>query len=407
MKLINKLKKEDGLSLISVAIGILILSMIMVSILSIYKAKEKSLIKARTTAKIFKIESAINQYYKIYGEYPKPADLSLGLVDADYGKQESWASIATVSLCSDVSWFTTDGICTTTNINTTAVVTGGVPFISLHLNIKDTIDYWGNKIIYVVTESKTNSATFTLSTGLITSRAFDEFRVLSDVSTETDLIIYSSGKNGRGGYNFEGTQLAACGILADGYEYENCDLDNTFMLDRNPNDLAAGSAFVEIIGTEFYDDIITAQEEERVGFWYPHQTTNNDIITPAERLGIGTKDPDFPIHIIGDLRVENNIKSKLICNGTGTICFDPELITGTKDEMKCDHDNSIYGNQPVVSIGNSRVDCASAANSAGNAIEGIKLKLNTTTFPATNCSATGKLAIGFNTTTGEAICVTP
>ncbi len=404
----KKIYCDKGFSLIGIAIGMIVAGLIIAGILAIAQAENANRKQANTAGNMTKIETAINQYYRLTGAYPKPANLSFNETNPNYGKEESWASPATIPQCSSATWFSTDGICRTTADPNIAAIVGAVPFATLQLNIEDSLDGWGNKIIYVVTEVKTDSSRFSDNNGVITSQALDINRIPTVVNNFTDFVLFSTGKTGRGGYGKDGIPVAPCGTLAQGFDNENCDFDSVFILEVNPNNLSIPNARSEVTGAGFYDDITEEQTQVPVSTWFPNLTNNLDIITLATRIGVGTTDPQVAIHVIGDVRIDGNVMSNNICDENNSNCFDPELITGTRPEMRCDNTDIMFGDQPMMEIANSKVGCASSVDAGGSLIDtnGNRLQLDMDIYNPADCYATGMLVTGFSAS-GDPICATP
>ena len=399
---------SKGFSLIETAIGMVVAGLIIAGILAMAQAENADRRQRYTSGNLAKIETAINQYYRLTGAYPRPANLSFNEINPNYGKEESWVNAAAIPQCSSATWFSTNGICRTTADPNIAAVVGAVPFAALQLNIEDSLDGWDNKIIYVVTEVKTDPSRFSDNNGVITSQALDINRVPTVVDNLTDFVLFSTGETGRGGYGKDGIPIAPCGTMAQGFDNENCDFDSVFILEVNPNNLSIPNARSEVAGAGFYDDITEEQAQVPISTWFPSLTNNADIITLATRIGIGTTNPQVSIHVVGDIRVDSNIMSSNICDENNNNCFEPELITGTRPEMRCDNTDIMFGEQPMMEVANSKVGCASSVDAGGTLIDvdGKRLQLDMNIYNPADCYATGMLVTGFNAS-GDPICTVP
>ena len=409
------LRVEDGISLIEMAIGLVVVGLVVTPVLQAYNVKIVQENHSGTEGVLSGVENAINQYYMSgNAHYPCPTNLFLGENDGDFGVSGD-CTLANINLCTDVAW-EAEGVCKTDD-TTDAVIIGGVPFASLKMQQEAAIDSWGNKIIYAVTFEQTDVATFENNDGQIRVNAVDNPAdvnagladgVPDELSNTIDFFLFSTGETGVGGYTKDGVSLTACGTAMDGYESENCNFDNRFFYDKDPDD-AAASSYSLVSGNGFYDDLVRAQELVPVNTWFQHPDNlaymDDFVLTASTRVGIGTANPGETIDVNGNLRAEGMVKAVGICNIDGAVCIDPELITGNKDQMKCDADDSMYGNQAVMRLANSRVSCNSTLNTVNSPIEGEGIAVDITVVKVEECDP-GELISGIDVN-GDIQCVIP
>ncbi len=402
--------KEDGISLIEVAIGLIIIGLIVTPLMQDYNIRIKKESRNITRGSLGNIQNSINQYYASgSGAYPCPASLILGENATNFGKAGD-CTLSNVKLCTDPLWLTNEGICKTDDTSN-AVIIGGVPFATLKMQQENSLDYWGNKIIYAVTFEQTNNATFVANSGQIRVNAVDdpvlvdqgfEDGIPEEKTSTIDFFLFSTGASGAGGFTKDGVNISACGAAINGYESENCDFDNRFFDDKN--------AFSEVVGTNFYDDITLEQESVPEATWFQHPDnalyTDDFVITLNDAIGIGTTTPSESIDVIGDIRTEGGVQSEAICDTNSANCFDPELITGTEDDMECDADLTLYGDQAVMRLANNRVYCSTTVDTSGNPIEGgVVIAIDTNVINVNTCG-TGELISGIDSN-GDFKCVIP
>ncbi len=411
---------EDGLSLIEMAIAILVVGLIVTPILQTYNTKIMQENLNESEAALVSVENAINQYLMSgNGHYPCPANLFSKEGDNDYGKSFENSSgdcaLDDIKLCTDSDW-KNDGVCKTDNDADKAVIIGGVPFSDIKIYQERSIDAWGNKIIYAVTFEQTDVATFGSNDGQIDVKSVDDpvkvnlgtaDGIPDVIASAMDFFIFSTGATGVGGYSKDGVALADCGDDGDGYESENCDFDNIFFYDANPDNKTA-NARSAVVGSRFFDDLTRAQESVPVDTWFQHPNnhiySNKFVLTSSRRVGIGTTTPSTTIDVEGDLRVEGMVKTRKVCDHDGN-CFDPELITGSKNSMKCDWDDSMYGHQAVMKLANSKVSCSSTLNTSSTPIEGEGIAVDTTVVQVKTCGS-GEMISGISAS-GELQCIIP
>ncbi|PCJ99513.1 MAG: hypothetical protein COA45_05605 [Zetaproteobacteria bacterium] len=438
----NTTRNEDGLTLIEVAIGLIVIGLIALPLMQAYKIELIQESRNRTRGSLANTESAINQFYGGGNfDYPCPASFTLQESDPDFGASGDCAVLANIKLCTSPLWPATEGICKTDN-TTDAVIIGAVPFSTLKIPQEHALDFWGNKIIYAVTFEQTEETTFLANNGTIRVEAVDnpgaiqiriengtaptlaDDGVPNEKTANVDFFLFSTGLTGVGGYTKDGILIQACGGAATGWEHENCDFDDIFFYDQNPID-DASSAFSEVPGFNFFDDMTRAQDSLPEQIWFPHPTYNPYLLTMSTRIGIGTASPQATIEVVGNIRTDGRLQSDQICDSIGNDCFDPELITGTMDAMKCDPSgDNMAGTQAVMRIADSQVYCNSPVYGTtdengnpiplpqqGEPIDGIALQVDTSVLsgnsgnPDGSCDP-GELISGINAS-GEIICTIP
>ncbi len=407
--LLNKIKqsilKEDGLSLVEASIGLIVLGLIIMPIIQAQKYEVVKKIRQVNYGAIQNSIDGINQYFEAgNGAYPCPASLILGEGDTNFGVSGD-CTISNVKLCTDPAWKTTEGICKTSN-GTDAIIIGGIPFATLGMPQEEALDYWGNKLIYAVTQTQTDNTTYVTNAGQIRIMGADdpvlvalgaEDGIPNQISSLYDIFIFSTGYNGNGGYTKDGIETTTCGDASSGYEYENCNFDNVFFIDENPdNDASIRS---DTFGANYFDDWTMAQEAPPITTWFKNENSMNYAMTLATRVGIGTANPEYALDVVGSVRAEptgggspdGNIITADICNDSSD-CFSPNLITAPTavPSMDC-RDTSTSINRVVTAIGNSAVTCDEV------------IDVPSSTFSNQNCAVIGKSAIGIDAS-GGLIC---
>ncbi len=413
--------RQEGLTLVDAAIGLIVLGLLVAPLLEAHKNNVIRETKLQTRSSIANIQNAINQYHANGAKaYPCPASVSAGEGDANFGEQGN-CSFFSIPLCTAANWASTVGICRTPGGPSAAVVYGAVPFSALGMQQEESLDYWGNRILYAVTLDQTNVATFKSNAGQIQVLTIDDPRPSATedgipdlLAMEGDIFLFSTGATGRGGYNKDGVVLLPCGNPAtQGYDNENCDLDDIFFLDTNP---AAKweAAFSRVVGVTFFDDITRVQESVPELLWFQHP--DNDVfsedyvISNSTRIGVGTTAPTETVDVRGNIRVEKMLKSDFVCD-LAAECFDPEIISGVKDETKCDPNDKLYGPQAVLKFGYKRFYCNTDEDESAPYSDGVTLEVDTTVVSG-NPSGTngacgvGEVVSGINAS-GEIICVLP
>lgn len=426
--------KNAGFTLIEVSLALIFLSILAVPMILQYNLYIKELKKSNTTGALTNINSALQIYVPNNAGYPLPASLAAAPGDGAYGMP---GATLTPTGCGG-GWLAAEGYCTTGGAN--PVLIGGVPFAALGINEDDALDYWGNKIIYAVTASRTDLSTTYDPTdtgdtaGGITVQAYDGTRTVTTVDTDTDVFLLSSGPTGRGGYTRDGQAVGvACVTGTPETEDENCDFDATFFLPENPNVDAVNpgdapniglqkelsTAWNDVDGNDFFDDYTRYIDELPVQNWFIIPAYSDNAVTLANRIGIGTQNPQAKLHVMGNISVgdqtppagEGQIRAPEVCNGDGSICLPPVNIAGDEPDMDC-RDNNSFGHassaasyeKPITSIGNNRVRCGAAASGSWTT------KFEFDGLPGLHGSdgdcAVGDMISGFDAS-GAVICTTP
>lgn len=435
LKFRRTLSQDDGVSLVEAAIGLVVLGLLAMPILLAKQQELISEVRNINYGSISNAKEGINQFYASgNGAYPCPANLYLGENDTDYGISSD-CTFASVLECSDPDWklAVNGGICKTDS-SPEAIIIGALPFATLKMPQGQALDYWGNKLIYAVTHKQTDISTYTNYGGEINVLAADDPEQVhlgnedgdpDLVPRKYDIFIFSTGLNALGGYTKDGNETQNCGGALDGYDHENCDFDNLFMIDRNP-DVNTGSLRSDVAGANYYDDWASLQEVPPVSTWFQHEDNpsypNDYVLTLSTKVGVGTTTPGegpdpgdtdatVSLDVTQDIRVEadagvgGRIKSDSICNEDN--CFDPNIITGVSMDMTCAGGvNPTYPkDRPVTELSLSSVKCTSITEDGSSPIGNDNiLRVDTGQIPPGACP-TGDRAIGFDAT-GAILCAT-
>ena len=325
-----------------------------------------------TVTALANINGALQDHVATYGFYPCPADRSVPVGDADYGKSTDCANNPPLPPCNNFN----RGVCRTVGA-TNRIYIGGVPFKELHLSEDIIYDAWKSRITYALTSAlEPNSPPLSpLPPGEITVEQSDGSGLTIN---DAHYVLVAHGPQRVGGFNHNGTISNACDVSER--EHENCDNDDVFAADsngrwRNLND-----------GAGYFDDFTRFEQNVNIGEWNVEAATPNDLRFSFDRVGIGVTDanPATDLHVAGDIKVDDWMKANMICNvdtNPSTVdCFDPEAIAGSKSAMRCDAGLSTFGNQAMIGVAEEKVNCS--------------LAIDPSVITPAPCAA-GKLAVGF------------
>ncbi len=400
MKLCKKLNCEKGLTLIDVAIALSVIGLLMVPVLIQYNLWLKVQQKSVTEGSMAQAISMIREYAKREGRYPRPASLITTEGDADYGFEVDDLATTTPKICPDLS----DGYCQSPD---TLLLIGALPHAAMDMDDQFALDFWKNKIFYIVTLAKTDAATFNPDiAGSVQTLRFDQpTQTLVPSDSNSDLLLISGGQTGRGFY-------ASSGIIVGGWatvgsipnvpcvdpsnpeaEDENCDFDDSVFIMRAEELLnqTDGDIVSDAEGPNFFDDYTVKLVNMDGEQWNRDDDALQFITTQSQLIGIHNDTPQTKIDVRGNVLAENNLQSEDYCyfdgSNYGSVdCFPPALIGGNVDAMDC-RSSTITDTQPVVQIGNNMVTCASSLNSGGSAIDGAAFEFPAGIFTPTTCPA--------------------
>lgn len=408
----TNINSETGLTLLEVAVGLFILALIVAPLIQLQhiEAKRKTILDTR--GNLSNILESTNEFLiSGNGHYPCPAPVNLGEGDANFGRSGINGTgdclRTNIPTCTSANWDTNEGICRTPGSAADTVIIGAVPFANLKMNQEEALDFWGNKILYAVSYEQLDAATYVEGNGNIDVWVVDNPRkvFLGDedgnpqiLSDKYEIFLFSTGRTAYGGYNKQGDLVRACQTMAEGYETENCDFDNEFWFDKNPDDLDANSfSDFEQAGVFFFDDITNGQTSYPNPTWYQYEDNmfvTSDytfIMSEANRIAVGITTPENSVHIAGDVVIEDDptgagsghLKSDSYCsNINDSNCFNPELFAGDVIDMECD-----AGREVVMGLSYNRVSCNETTS-------GSDVVIDTSVLDDHNCGI--MKAVGFD-----------
>lgn len=380
---------QRGVSLIELAIFLTVAGLLTAATISAYDSYRQKRVLSDTTAYLGIVNDAIGEYLKREGYFPCPASLTSNMNSnpAIAGKGACIGAVldgmgTPVGSISDIHRVPSS------NPATDYVLIGAVPFVDLGLKPDEVMDGWGNKIIYVVSEeladgsvpfdSEDNRA-ITVNSRL-GYRFGDEYK---------SYILFSTGPNGVGGYNAEGSLIAPCADGGDD-EQENCDhTDSVFIAapqDTSDNEDAALTRNYSNT-SDYFDDFFRYNtiNNTAAGNW-SQAGGATDIFTNVNVIGIGTDTPDknqARIDVDGNIKTLR-VDAEEFCDYDSSDCFFAEVIGGNR--VKCDTTQALTG------ISNNEEEC-------GN------IRVDSVILPNQSCP-TGEYVVGLKDT-GEIICGSP
>ncbi|MDX1974251.1 MAG: type II secretion system protein [Rickettsiales bacterium] len=230
---------RQGFTLLEMGIVLLILSLVTGTVMTFVVQQSRSQKQKDLATRLDAIESALISFRKANNRLPCPASLSAAISSTSFGTERA-----------------TPGTCTSATFSTGDTVADGVPVRAIGLPDEFAFDPWGGRIQYAVDRRATGSNAFTTYTTSITGTTGLGSITVQDTTganrtTSAIALIMSSGANGLGAYQANGTRRAT--LVDNSFEEQNCDCFIT-----PPYSLSAGSynATYVMAATSFGADLL-------------------------------------------------------------------------------------------------------------------------------------------------------
>lgn len=411
-------RSQAGYSLLQLAIALLALGVISAPFINLYTLQQKNKQINTSYENIEFATNAIQNYRKTYGVYPCPAPLNILRSDAAYGHPVDAPSdplscrSAAISAIPPGSCGPSgpQSVCIETSVRAgltnPRVVVGSLPFRLLQIEESRTVDGYGSRFVYAVTESMTDSTLFNEKNGAIAVRD-DQDQTVVDPDGSAAFIIVSPGPDKVGGYSIQGTQINPC--VGAGKDVENCNIGFQTTAAASPNSIYISAYQSDAAGATHYDDTVSYFSDLSEPLWRRVPNTD-DIQDLSERnIGVGftASDPSVQfdvssktsaitsMRVFGTSGADGKIRADQICAPDGTNCFDPAIIADNNTTglgMKCpnpgEYMQGIANGVPVcASTNNLAIQCPASSpiltgiDASGNPICG--------TTPNAACPAQG------------------
>ncbi len=375
--------KEAGFTLLELAVVIIILGIFTAAMAHMFKVEtlvSGYLMNQRTD----RIQEGIAEFYRVRGFYPCPSDPRLQEGDTNFGEGD---------------YNPASGICDGLNLTVTAgvggenVLIGTVPFKDINetlgcgdgqfdgwadntqetiqnflndasqvlketganentsvslpdrykcLNSNHTVDVYGSKFTYAVTQNSTALDTITAGLAPVPEN-FEEIADALDSGAITVVdengfdataepvhyVLVSHGRDRKGGYAKNGTRIPCTGASA--LDFENCDDDAEFR-SMPFTDLASADA------NGHYDDrtefsLYGYIREDQTWQYAPASGTVNNLIFNANaRLAIGVRqnafDPEDRVRVGEDIRAGDDIRANNNVNASQDVRANQDVRAG-------------------------------------------------------------------------------
>ena len=424
--------RSGGFTLIEIALSMLLLGVILVGAMQVYTIYQINSRSTKTLEAVSGLATALSQYKNANGRYPCPAPLREPKdTSPNYGHETDCAdpNIGTASVVAPGECLigatgpdNYNGICVEQSTRTIAGVqprvrVGAIPFRDLQIDEKDTIDGYGSRIVYAVTESMAVAATYKDSEAAIELQD-GAGNILSNGDRSVAFMVISPGKNRNGAVTISGSSLPCVATDMDG---ANC---RDFASTTNTQAIYVMAA--QASGTNKFDDIIEYFVPTESEVWRRESQTSENIIDLSEDMvGVGIT---TPAELTDDLTIRqstvykdgnmSNMRSLSATNSLGGYNQSGALRVGkyqsgthsgkiladrycTEDGSSCFETNRItgaYDNNPTT--GTSGMGCPAGQYMIGIEAERAKCA------PIRIACAAGTVFTGTDSNGGP-ICATP
>lgn len=368
----NCFKDDSGFTLLEIAISLVLVGLVIAALVPIYQQQRIQKNEDMLNQRMADVQSAIGGFRAVYGRYPRPMQTTATPGDLEYGHEIDAALSAAIPVNS-----CQDGVCKFASvIPGENILIGTMPFKKLELQEDEVYDRNLNRFTYAVTESLTDSATFTLTGGGISIVDTVQAKIppappvpLVDPPNTAHFILVTHGPNKAGGISRDGAIGVGCasGSLD---EQENCDGDNVFVsAEYSAEDFDDRVGFFSAV---FPSEWQKAEADESV----IHMKSMDSIAIGANATENLNDEEQLTIRNVssGDAAVlaNNNFHSDVLCErdpSNAGDCFRTSLIAGqlagTTGLLEADRTN------PARPLGISCYDSANPAT-AGDFLVGIQ-----------------------------------
>lgn len=361
-------KKTRGFTLIEVSVVMIIAGLLMVAGMSLFSIYSKGQKRDGTYENMDKFNNALGAFYSAQKRYPCPADPALPESNPLAGV-ENCIALTAVGSNSGGIWKVAGRDADNNSIPDNVLI-GSIPYKTLRLgpedlnpydttvqddiaicnsaflaaapippqcgvtlavkeprgkiqdtmSAADTLDAWGNRITYAITEklTKNTAGSFDVSYGAITVQT-ESGAQLSDPAGSVMWALISHGDDNNGGYNSYGNMVNACGTIS--VDIENCDNDSDFI----------NGIIAMVPGATYFDDILYYSVSRLSSLWTNASDSgsipsgSNAALDVTNRnignVGVGVAAPSERLEVANKIKA-NNFMAVQTCDSTGANCFD-------------------------------------------------------------------------------------
>ncbi len=441
------LQGQHGYNLIQLAIAMVVAGVMLAGTLTAYGVYLETKKRQTTQSNLAQAVSRLQDFRTLQGRFPCPADITVPRADPNHGR-ESPCTLADAASTLSSAHATPlafgnclGGVCVERGRTTRPdpatgaaipipvleqrVIVGAIPFRALQMDEEDTIDGYGARYLYAVTQSMTDASTFNETRGVI-AVVNEGNQTVVDPPGSVGFVILSPGRNSAGGFSREGALIQACPAAAQGLESDNCNecLANGVCPATDATARYVSSFAQEQTGANFYDDVVNYYAAKEEPVWRRTEELDPDNIedlSPDNSIGVGVLVPTPGLDITSSgapesLRVNNlsggggaaaSLQTSNLCDYSNNFCFNPMAIGGNNtlnvpgEGMKCPAGEYMIGIRnggpecgPVPVTCSGATPIMTGVNAQGQPICAARPPAGCPTRTVTICGETRTLPVG-------------
>lgn len=342
----RKKTQDQGFTLIELCIVLIVLSMMLVGMMSVYKNYVAEKRQAQFTATMNAVTSALAYYVRDEGPYPVgdprrnnygtgagidntvdptrfpcPAAPEIGIGQDGFGVERR---NLTTGSCQDGQ-----GV-VRVNGPDGPIFIGSVPTTTLEISGNQMLDGYGRRLTYAVSDSVSHSRPTPTArggalggqnnpTGSITMQIVDDAGATRSVSGVPFALI-GHGQEGMGAYSVSGVRTSDC--VGTSKDAENCNNNHTFV---------ESNAYRGSLSTsdQFYDDTVVYSLRgiaDKEDYWGLGIDTQDIMNMNTGRVGIGTPSPAQKLQVNGNILARSYLHVSDSRLKENVADFDPEAL---------------------------------------------------------------------------------
>ncbi len=327
---------EKGFSLIEISFALLLIGILVVPIIRSYDYYIQNRANTVTASATKVVAMGLMKYVAKHGHYPFPATRNLPQGNAGFGVPAvkpgtGWPACTAGSTA--VCRTNTNGFATLPAADRFVLI-GDVPLTALGIPYKATLDGYGNKLTYMVTETMTPGGVYSETGGAIEVIDVGNAAFYAGTTQRAHYAIISHGKDARGAFSLDGVLIANCGTVANSTDFENCNGDARV---RNNYNAAAGRTDrYSGAGATHFDDVVEVNNVSSSGIWSNEPSTASIRTNLGGNIFIGPVTgpsatmcpypciPKSRVEVQGDVRADT-VETVRLCNRDSAACTSQEV----------------------------------------------------------------------------------